>query len=156
MQENSIHGLIFWRLQSPDQVYNEYRYFRTTQNLVHDLIIVWLVADNIVSDEAIAFLEIDDFCDELLHFDLLDVDIDDKKLQDSFTLDVFDKMLLAFLKLRTNMLWVSDLKVVLFYVDQWFDLQTVVRYLKVTSLVSVTDKVHSIELLLRVFLYDFT
>ena len=48
--------------------------------LLHDLIIVWLVADNVVSDEAIAFLEIDDFCDELLHFDLLDVDIDDKKL----------------------------------------------------------------------------
>ena len=72
--------------------------------MFHDLIIVWLVADNVVSDEAIAFLEIDNFCDKLLHFDLLDVDIDDKKLQDSFTLDVFDKMLLTFLKLRTNML----------------------------------------------------
>ena len=66
--------------------------------------IVWLIANDVVADEAIPFLEVDDFCDELIDLHLLNVDVDDKKLQDSFTLNVFDKMLLTLEKLRRDML----------------------------------------------------
>ena len=77
---------------------------RMIQNLLHGLIIVWLVADNVISDEAISSLEIDDFLNQFIDFYLFDVDVDDKKLQDSFTLNVFDKMLFALEKLRRDML----------------------------------------------------
>ena len=93
------------------------------KKLFQDLMIVWLVADNVISDEAIAFLEIDDLRDELIDLDLLDVDVDDKKQQDAFSLNVLDEMLLAFEELRRDVLGVGDCEVVRFDVDEGLDQQ---------------------------------
>ena len=83
--------------------------------------IVWLVADDVVADEAVPALEVDDLGDKLVDLDLLYVDVYDKELQDTFSLDVLDKVLLAFEQLRSNVLGVGDRKVVGLDVDQWFD-----------------------------------
>ena len=95
------------------------------ENLVQDLIIVWLITDNVVSDEAVSALEVDDLGYELIDLHLLDVDVDDEELEDSFSLDVLDKVLLAFEKLRRDVLRVRDLKVMWFHMNERLDEKTV-------------------------------
>ena len=80
-----------------------------------------MVADDVVANEAVPALEVDDLGDKLVDLDLLYVDVYDKELQDTFSLDVLDKVLLAFEQLRSNVLGVGDRKVVGLDVDQWFD-----------------------------------
>ena len=95
------------------------------QKRLHDLIIVWLVANHIVSDESIPALEVDDFIYQLIDLHLLNVDDGDKKLQEAFSLNILNEMLLTLEKLRSNVLGVGDLKVVGFDVDERLDEKTV-------------------------------
>ena len=87
--------------------------------------IVWLVANHIVSDKSIPALEVDDLIYQLIDLHLLYVDVDDKKLQDAFSLNILDQMLLTLEKLRSNVLGVGDLKVMGFDVDERLDEKTV-------------------------------
>ena len=77
-----------------------------------------MVADDVVADEAVPALEVDDLSNKLVDLDLLYVDVYDKELQDTFSLDVLDKVLLAFEQLRSNVLRVGDRKVVGLDVDE--------------------------------------
>ena len=64
----------------PKDVDKEFGDFWVGEKLFHDLIIIRLITHHIVSNKAIAFLEIDNFSNEFLDFYLFDVDINDKEL----------------------------------------------------------------------------
>ena len=85
--------------------------------------IVRLVADHIVPNKSIPRLEVDDFFNELLHLDLLNVDVDDKKLEDPLPLDIFDEVLLAFEENWRDMMRIGNFEVVWFDVNERLDEQ---------------------------------